>query len=152
MASTKQPSRISVLEKVVTIGPDVAETIVHFVGLDEAGQVLTHRQYSKAKLLAAAANTGPGRIGMQAWCGSDHLGLQGEFLRRSVEFLECPNDSRSVEHEVALFPSPKIEILVEVASAPVAHCDHVGPVQEYAGGVSHGHSGRFQVFSQPGVQ
>ena len=76
MASTKQSSGTSVLKEVVTLGLDLAKTTVYFVGLDATGQVLTRRQYSKGKLLEVAAKMGPCRIGMEACCGSHHLGRQ----------------------------------------------------------------------------
>ena len=76
MASTKQSSGTSVLKEVGTLGLDLAKTTAHFVGLDATGQVLTRRQYSKGKLLEVTAKMGPCRIGMEACCGSHHLGRQ----------------------------------------------------------------------------
>ena len=76
MASTKQSSGTSVLKEVVTLGLDLAKTTVYFVGLDATGQVLTRRQYSKAKLPEVTEKMGPCRIGVEACCGSHHLGRQ----------------------------------------------------------------------------
>ncbi len=76
MASSKQSSRTRVLKEVVTIGLDLAKTTVHFVGLDETGQVLTRRKYSKSKVLEVTAKMRPCRIGIEACCGSHHLGRQ----------------------------------------------------------------------------
>ena len=76
MASTGQPARRGLLKEVATIGLDLAKTSVHFVGLDASGQVLTRRQYSKAKLVQVSAKLGPCRIGMEACCGAHHLGRQ----------------------------------------------------------------------------
>ena len=38
--------------------------------------MLTRRHYSKGKLLAVTVKMGPRRIGMEACCGSHHLGRQ----------------------------------------------------------------------------
>ena len=76
MASTGRPARRGLLKEVATIGLDLAKTSVHFVGLDASGQVLTRRQYSKAKLVQVSAKLGPCRIGMEACCGARHLGRQ----------------------------------------------------------------------------
>lgn len=76
MASTGQPARTGLLKEVATIGLDLAKTSVHFVGLDASGQVLTRRQYSKAKLVQVSAELGPCRIGMEACCGAHQLGHQ----------------------------------------------------------------------------
>lgn len=76
MASTGQPARRGLLKEVATIGLDLAKTSVHFVGLDASGQVLTRRQYSKAKLVEVSAKLSPCRIGMEACCGAHHLGRQ----------------------------------------------------------------------------
>ncbi len=76
MASTKPASRKSVLKEVATVGLDLAKTTVHFVGLGPTGQVLTRRQYSKAKLLEITATMGPCRIGMEACCGAHYLGRE----------------------------------------------------------------------------
>ena len=107
MASTKPTSSKSVLREVATIGLDLAKTTVYFVGLDATGQVLTRRQYSKAKLLEITATMGPCRIGMEACCGAHHLGRkllsQGHDIRLMPPKYVKPfvkrdkNDSKDAE-------------------------------------------------------
>ena len=106
MASTKQSSRTSVLKEVVTIGLDLAKTTVHFVGLDVTGQVLRRRQYSKGKLLEVTAKMGPCRIGMEACCGSHHLGRQ--LLAQG--------------HDVKLMPPKYVKPFVKRDKAKVEKC------------------------------
>ena len=76
MASTKQSSRTSALREVATIGLDLAKTTVHLVGLDATGQMLTRRRYSKGRVLEVTAKMEPCRIGMEASCGSHHIGRE----------------------------------------------------------------------------
>ena len=73
MASTGQPARRGLLKEVATISLDLAKTSVHFVGLDASGQMLTRRQYSKAKLVQISAKLRPCRIGMEACSSAQYL-------------------------------------------------------------------------------
>ena len=50
IASTKQLSHKSAQTEFVTVGLDLANMTVHFVGLDKVGPVLIRCQYSKGKL------------------------------------------------------------------------------------------------------
>ena len=59
MASTKQSSRKGVLKEVATIGLDLAETTVQFVGLDARGHVLTRCHYCKGQAAAGHRDDEP---------------------------------------------------------------------------------------------
>ena len=106
MASSKQSSRTRGLKEVVTIGLDLAKTTVHFVGLDEAGQVLTRRKYSKNKVLEVTAKMRPCRIGIEACCGSHHLGRQ--LLAQG--------------HDVKLMPPKYVKPFVKRDKSRVSYC------------------------------
>ena len=64
----------SALSQVAMIGFDLAKSSVDFAGLDAAGQVVTRRRYTKARLVEVTAKLHPYRIGMEACCGAHHLG------------------------------------------------------------------------------
>lgn len=106
MASTGQPARRGLLKEVATIGLDLAKTSVHFVGLGASGQVLTRRQYSKAKLVQVSAKLGPCRIGMEACCGAHHLGRQ--LLAQG--------------HDVRLMPPKYVQPFVKRDKSRVSQC------------------------------
>ena len=66
MTSKNQAPRTSALSRVATIGLDLAKSSVDFAGLDAAGQVVTRRRCTKAKLAEVTAKLHPCRIGMEA--------------------------------------------------------------------------------------
>ncbi len=106
-ASTRQPSRKSVLKDVATIGLDFAKTSVHFAGLDASGRVLTRRQHSEGKLLEVTAKTSLCRIGMEAcWpngrsCRSRSLPSTASWWR--PETAPAPKHGKGVRFRL---PSP----------------------------------------------
>lgn len=108
-ASTKPASRKSVLREVATIGIDVAKTTVHFVGLDATGQVLTHGQYSKGKLVEITATMGPCRIGMEACCGAVAPTTLGRKLLGQG-------------HDVRLMPPKYVKPFVKRDKSRVSQC------------------------------
>lgn len=94
------------------IGFDLAKSTVHFVGLDEAGQVLTRRKYSKGKLLEVTAKMRPYRIGIEACCGSHHVGrkllAQGHDVKLMPPSTSSPSSSatRTTPRMPRLAPRP----------------------------------------------
>jgi transposase len=68
-----------------TVGIDLGKTVFHLVGLDAPGNVIVKRRFSRTQLLSYFANTPVGLIGMEACCGSHHLGAalaaQGHQVR-----------------------------------------------------------------------
>jgi transposase len=57
-----------------TVGIDLGKTVFHLVGLDAPGNVIVKRRFSRTQLLSYFANTPVCLIGMEACCGSHHLG------------------------------------------------------------------------------
>jgi transposase len=60
--------------KVDTIGIDLGKTVFHLIGLDEPGNVVVKKRCSRTQLLRFTAKAPACLIGMEACCGSHHLG------------------------------------------------------------------------------
>src|ERR1039457_1120732 len=71
-----------------TIGIDLGKTVFHLVGLNQRGEVVVRKKFSREQLLHFTANLQVGLIGMEA-CGGSH------FLGRSL---------RGQGHEVRFGP------------------------------------------------
>ena len=63
--------------KIHTIGIDLGKTSFHLVGLNDLGEVVVRKQFTRRQLLRFTANRSVARIGMEA-CGGSH------FLGRDV--------------------------------------------------------------------
>lgn len=68
-----------------TIGIDLGKTTFHVIGTDEHGRIVLRKRVSMAQLLQLTANLVPCLIGIEACCGSHHLGrklcAQGHDVR-----------------------------------------------------------------------
>ena len=68
-----------------TIGIDLGKTVFHLVGLNEQGEVVVRKRFSRAQLLHFTANRDVQLIGMEACGGAHFLGWaqreQGHELR-----------------------------------------------------------------------
>lgn len=71
--------------KTCTIGIDLGKTVFHLIALDEHGNLIAKKRCSRSQLLTYTANISPALIGMEACCGSHHLGAalsaQGHQVR-----------------------------------------------------------------------
>jgi transposase len=83
--------------KIHTIGVDLGKTKFHIVGLNERGEVVVRKQFSRAQLLRYTANRKVHLIGMEA-CGGSH------FLGRALE---------GQGHEVRLIPAQYVKPYVK---------------------------------------
>ena len=83
--------------KIHTIGIDLGKTKFHIVGLNERGEVVVRKQFSRAQLLRFTANRKVHLIGMEG-CGGSH------FLGRALE---------GQGHEVRLIPAQYVEAIRE---------------------------------------
>ena len=83
--------------KIHTIGIDLGKTNFHLVGLNERGEVVVRKRFSRAQLLRFTANRKVHVIGMEA-CGSSH------FLGRALE---------EQGHEVRLIPTQYVKPYVK---------------------------------------
>jgi transposase len=72
-----------------TIGIDLGKTSFHLVGLNERGEVVVRKHFSRTRLLRFTANRKVHLIGMEA-CGGSH------FLGRALQ---------EQGHEVRLIPA-----------------------------------------------
>jgi transposase len=59
------------MDKITTIGLDLAKTVFHVVGLDERGKEVAKRRLRRHQLATYFNNLAPCRIGMEA-CGGAH--------------------------------------------------------------------------------
>lgn len=80
-----------------TIGIDLGKTSFHLVGLNERGEVVVRKQFSRAQLLRFMANRRVHLIGMEA-CGGAH------FLGRALQ---------EQRHEVRLIPAQYVKPYVK---------------------------------------
>src|SRR6202162_3531975 len=80
-----------------TIGIDLGKTSFHLVGLNERGEVIVRKKFSRAQLLRFTANRKVHLIGMEA-CGGSH------FLGRSLE---------EQGHKVRLIPAQYVKPYVK---------------------------------------
>lgn len=83
--------------KIHTIGIDVGKTSFHLVGLNECGEVVVRKKFSRAQLLRFTANREIHLVGMEA-CGGSH------FLGRAL---------REQGHEVRLIPAQYVKPYVK---------------------------------------
>jgi transposase len=80
-----------------TIGIDLGKTVFHLVGLDQRGEVVVRKKFSRGQLLRFTANVRAELIGMEA-CGGAH------FLGRAL---------REQGHEVRLIPAQYVKPYVK---------------------------------------
>src|SRR5450756_1560616 len=83
--------------EIYTIGIDLGKTKFHVVGLNERGEVVVRKQFSRAQLLRFTANRKVHLIGMEA-CGGSH------FLGRALQ---------GQGHEVRLIPAQYVKPYVK---------------------------------------
>src|SRR6202166_3473554 len=83
--------------KIHTIGIDLGKTSFHLVGLNERGEVVVRKHFSRAQLLRVTANRKVHVIGMEA-CGGSH------FLGRALE---------EQGHKVRLMPAQYVKPYVK---------------------------------------
>jgi len=80
-----------------TIGIDLGKTVFHLVGLDQRGEAVVRKKFSRAQLLRFTVNVKVELIGMEA-CGGAH------FLGRAL---------REQGHEVRLIPAQYVKPYVK---------------------------------------
>src|SRR6202521_2197504 len=83
--------------KIHTIGIDLGKTSFHLVGLNERGEVVVRKHFSRAQLLRFTANRKVHLIGMES-CGGSH------FLGRALQ---------EQGHEVRLMPAQYVKLYVK---------------------------------------
>jgi transposase len=83
--------------KIHTIGIDLGKTSFHLVGLDERGEVIVRKRFTRTQLLRFTANRSVERIGMEA-CGGSH------FLGRALQ---------QQGHDVRLIPAQYVKPYVK---------------------------------------
>ncbi len=80
-----------------SIGIDLANTVFHLIGLNQSGEVVVRKKFSRLQLLRLTANVHADLIGMEA-CGGSH------FLGRVL---------RAQGHEVRLIPPQFVKPFVK---------------------------------------
>src|SRR5437868_1421997 len=80
-----------------TVGIDLGKTVFHLVGLNQRGEVVVRKKFSRKRLLHFTANLQVELIGMEA-CGGSH------FLGRAL---------RDQGHEVRLMPAQYVKPYVK---------------------------------------
>ena len=72
-----------------TIGIDLGKTSFHVVGLNERGEVVVRKRFSRAQLLSFTANRKVHVIGMEACGGSHFLGRRRASTCRARSIPKC---------------------------------------------------------------
>ena len=88
------------MKQVSTIGMDIAKSVFHVFGVDDAGQVTLDRQLSRGKVLGFFSKLPPCLVGMEA-CASAHY-----WAREIAAF----------GHEVRLMPPSRVKAYVKPGS------------------------------------
>ena len=83
--------------EVHVIGIDLGKTVFHLVALNQSGEVVVRKKFSRAQLLRFTSNLRVHLIGMEA-CGGSH------FLGRAL---------RAQGHEVRLMPAQYVKPYVK---------------------------------------
>src|SRR5258708_21142222 len=83
--------------KIHTAGIDIGKYVFHLVGLNESGEIVIKRRFSRTQLLTFTANLSVGIIGMEACSGS-------HFLARAL---------REQGHQVRLMPAQYVRPFVK---------------------------------------
>jgi transposase len=97
-----------------TLGIDLGKTTFHLVGMDQRGEVVLRKRFSRVQLLQFTANLKVKLIGMEA-CGGSH------FLGRAL---------REQGHEVRLIPAQYVKPYVRTAGdrrkVPISESNDIG--------------------------
>jgi transposase len=80
-------SRQSTPSTVATIGIDLAKNTFHLVGLDQRGTIVLRLKTSRNQLERRLTNIPHCLIGMEACCGSHHIGRQLKALGHDVRLI-----------------------------------------------------------------
>src|SRR5215472_8769124 len=90
--------------QIKVMGIDIGKSTFHAVGLDEKGNIVLRKRFSRTQLLLRTANMPPCLIGMEACCGAHHLGralaaqghevrlMPGQYVRPYVKANKNKND------------------------------------------------------------
>ena len=69
------------------IGIDLGKTVFHLVGMDDHGNVVVKKRFSRAQLMNFLVNVPPCLIGMEASCGCHHVGRSLAALGHDVRLI-----------------------------------------------------------------
>ena len=72
---------------IVTLGLDLGKNWIHMVGFDEDGGIVLRRRVRRNRLLAQTANMPACLIGMEACCGTHHLGRSLEAQGHTARLM-----------------------------------------------------------------
>lgn len=107
--------------QIKVMGIDIGKSTFHAVGVDEKGNIVLRKRFSRKQLLLHTANMPPCLIGMEACCGAHHLGraleaqghqvrlIAGQFVRPYVQ--NNKNDFRDAEGISEAVQRPRIHFV-----------------------------------------
>src|SRR6266571_2555424 len=75
------------MEKVTTLGIDLAKSVFSLHGVDEKGQVMLRRTVRRDQLVKVVAGIAPGLIGMEACSGAHEWGRRFQELGHTVRLM-----------------------------------------------------------------
>ncbi len=75
------------MNKITTVGLDLAKQVFHLVCCDERGKVVGKRMLRRAQVLGYFANLAPARVGMEACAGAHGWARELEQLGHAVKLL-----------------------------------------------------------------
>src|SRR3989454_7414792 len=80
-------TRGEVMEKITTVGIDLAKSVFSLHGVDEAGRVVLRRTVRRDQLLGLVAGLSPCLIGMEACSGAHEWGRRFQELGHTVRLM-----------------------------------------------------------------
>src|SRR5712692_11443206 len=80
-------TRGEVMEKVTTLGIDLAKSVFSLHGVDSAGRVVLRRTVRRDRLLGVVASLSPCLIGMEACSGAHEWGRRFQEFGRTVRLM-----------------------------------------------------------------
>lgn len=75
------------MEHPITIGLDLAKSVVQVHGVDAQGRVLVRRQLRRSQVLAFFGRLGPCLVGMEACSGAHHWARELSALGHEVRLM-----------------------------------------------------------------
>lgn len=69
------------------IGIDLGKTLFYLIGMDERGNIVLKKRFSRSQLFKFLANASPCLIGMEASCGCHHIGRKLALLGYDVRLI-----------------------------------------------------------------
>ena len=75
------------MNKVTTVGIDLAKSVFYLHGVDEHGKIIFRKRFARSKVMPFLAHLSPCLIGMEACSGAHHWGREIQKLGHEVRLM-----------------------------------------------------------------